>query len=200
MSNPSHFVAFQIRNQELVKKLKEFRSVVQTRLPTNLHHYLTDSSRAHTTLFVINIPKEKLIEVIEVFKSVTFKLKDDFKDVNLIFKGVKIQHMSKREELLYVQSVQKPEKVQLLEDRLREELLKIEGVKVPKSKLPLHISVANTSIGSKDSKVEGVNLPPCMDYQDFEFGTQRIFSVQLLSRQRGLDSEGYYRCESEVMF
>ncbi len=200
---PSHFVAVQLRSKTLLRNLHDFVELeLKKRLDSDLRRCLTQVKKSHVSLFVVDLKNEKGEEsAVKVFNSVLEK-RHKGKKIRLHFNGVGELNIRRGQKILFVSVKVENEEKSLNEivDDLKTEFAKLEGVKVPEEKaIPLHLSLLNTNIENRKRKSLDIEEDLLKEFTEKDFGFEDVVSIQLLARNKGFDSEGYYRCEAEVM-
>lgn len=163
-------------------------------------------NKSHISLFVLDVPRSKEEKVKKVFEETSKELVEVFKTNPVLFdvEGVGKRNIGRGNELLYAEVKFSPEgekQVYQLTEKLQEKLSQIQEVKVErKKKIFFHVSLLNTKIQNPDMKAREIKEELYSDLSEFKFGKQKINSVQLLATRKLSDSDGYYFCESEVIF
>ena len=199
MPGATHFVAFQVKDEEILQHLDQVISEIKHQDP-DVGTSAVVVSRSHVSLFVLEIEPDAKAAAVEMFKRAAEAARHDFRThpLELTLEKVEKMTISGGNKLLYVNVAQKAgpkSQIPALIRELKEALEKVKGVHLEKNRSPfLHVSLINTMIGGKGPK----DIPTELykeKWGEFAFGVQKVASVQLLSRSK----EGsYYHVEAEV--
>ena len=202
---PTHSVAFQIKDKSVLKRVDRVLHAIKEKSPGDVARSVVATEKSHVSLFVFELPRQREREAVMAFKSVAARHRETFqaKPVSLELKGVDQMCLNDGHRLVFSPGKIKPpgrhSQVVALVQELKEEFAKIEGARINRtSSLFLHLSLVNTSIGGGAPPKDEIPSEWFQDCKDF--GEQKVFSVQLLSKHKNMDSDGYYYCEAEVMF
>jgi len=192
---PNYFVAARITDSALLEKLKE----VQTKLVAkdeNLKHTIVNLDTSHVTLSVLHLPNNKAVKkvqkLVEGSKSclneiVTEPFKLNIKELGNFDKEVIYADLERDDGF---------EVLKNMKDIFSKVLEEFDVNEFKEFNPHLTLFKLTNSI-KKKTKIE--KLPTdYKDFEDFEFGSQEINSIQLLSMKHAKQEDGYYKSFAQV--
>ena len=200
----THCVAFQITSKPLLQHLGGVIDHITDR-DAAMAGAAVSLRKSCVCLFVLDIPSNKEKEAVVEFKKASVRFKEQLHERPLVLTVRNVDHLTlpSGHNLLYanVDPGHGDSGMAVIHEMVDElkAALQRSGAALDKShNMFLHVPLLNTAHAGERPLPIGVEL--FEPYKEKRLGSQRVGSVQLLSMNKGLDKDGYYYCESEVMF
>ncbi len=197
---PSHFVAVQLRGEEIQKEIRNTLNEIEKNSPDDVGKSVIDASLSHVTLFVVDISPERENEAVKVYNDTVSEFGAQHQQgLNLKMKNVKCREVYGGHTLLYADIIDESGLVGELTSVLKRALASVEGVDVAKYERKeafLHTTLATSRIGDLGPRMLDKRAYRGMEEKDF--GVQKVDAVQLLSIAKPRKASGYYHCDAEA--
>jgi len=192
---PNYFVAARITDSALLEKLKE----VQTKLVAkdeNLKHTIVNLDTSHVTLSVLHLPNNKAVKKVQKLVEGSKSCLNEIVTEPFKLKIKKLGNFDK--EVIYA-DLEKDDGFEVLKNvkDIFSKVLEEFDVNEFKEFNP-HLTLFKlTNSIKKKTQIEKLTTD-YKEFDDFEFGTQEINSIQLLSMKHAKQDDGYYKSFAQV--
>jgi len=196
IQKPNLFVSLQVDNPKIQEAMTSFQQACIEYDP-GLSHFLVPVRKAHITLLVLTVDKERLEEAKDVFNTVikeSFEGHFDEDEFEVEFSGVGAFDGNR---VIFAEPKTNVDRLTYMNRQLYQAFS--EKLFPCESKFNPHLTLLKKGY----KKNNGVQKVPPEAYEDTKetyFGTQNINGVQLLSMCKPQTKEGYYFCEAEYRF
>lgn len=194
---PNMFVSLQVDNPDIQKAMACFQQACLDFDPC-LSDFLVPVRKAHITLLVFHVAKNRLEEAKDIFKSVIeeqivgqFEGEDIFE---VEFSGIGAFDGNK---VIFAEPKTNTDRMIFINDKLYQAFTD-KQFNCDK-KFNAHLTLLKKGYKRKKN-VQKVPLEAYKDIKDSYFGIQEISGIQLLSMSKPQTKEGYYFCEAEYKF
>ncbi|CAD5113879.1 DgyrCDS3042 [Dimorphilus gyrociliatus] len=197
-SSPTHFLAVQINNQEIIQKLANIQNEIKQKLPV-LEKVMVLPSKSHVTLFVMHLPNEndieKAKEVLSSFEKFPESLQFTVQNINNFGKNVVFADINKdNDDFNKLKTLRND-----LKNHFEENGLNVSG----KQEFQPHLTIMKISKAAKKyQKKLKYKIPEesWIKYKEDEinFGVERVDTIQLNSMSGTNEDGTYYFVEKEV--
>ncbi|XP_023334708.1 uncharacterized protein LOC111706154 isoform X2 [Eurytemora carolleeae] len=191
---PNVFLAFQIRNPEIHKKLIniQYSAVNKNK---NLMIGYESMKKAHVTLFVAYVEEDKMEQfkgILEEYFNGNLKNRFTEEPFTISFQG--LGHF--KDKVVFGQPVTGVETIQRIAEELKDYLIKAR-IDVKKDDHPVN---PHLTIFKCKKHLRNIPLELFEEYKDLDLGEGSITSLQLLSFRKPKDEFGYFHREDEYFF
>ncbi len=176
----SHFVAVQLRGQEVQKKIRETLKEFEKNIPDDMDKLVIDSSLSHMTLFAVDIKPEYESEAFTAYNNAVGEFSEQHpNEIALRIKNIKCKDV-RGHSLLYADVIDESGLLGELTLLLKNAMANVEGVDVVKyeAKAFLQMTLATNRIGDLGPRV--FNNTANKELEKKDFGVQKVDAVQCL--------------------